>query len=205
MGGIMNKKIGMYSAIVTLIGVIGFAVSMLVGKDALSYLSSVIISLAFVPMICSFSSLSIKENKAASYAAIAFSSIYVVFVDLVYFAQLTTIRLSQLSTEALAILDYKKLGSLFFNYDLLGYAFMALSTFFIGLTIEVFNKRDKWLKALLLIHGVFALSCIIMPILGVFNTASKGSNTMGVLALEFWCAYFTPICVLAYQYFKKNQ
>ncbi|QAA32130.1 hypothetical protein [Clostridium manihotivorum] len=200
----MNKKIGMHSAIVTLIGVIGFAISMIVGKNAGGYFFSIIISLGFIPMICTFSSLNSKENKAAGYAAIAFSSVYAVLVGLVYFAQLTTIRLSKLSPEALAILDYQHLGSLFFNYDLYGYAFMALSTFFVGLTIEVFNKRDKWLKALLLIHGVFALSCIIMPILGVFSTAAKGSYTMGVLALEFWCVYFTPICILAYQYFKKN-
>ncbi|MBK1813219.1 hypothetical protein JHL18_21590 [Clostridium sp. YIM B02505] len=201
----MNKRIGMYSAIVTLVGVVGFAVSMFLGRDAGGYLFSLFISWGFVPMICSFSAIGNKENKAAAYTAIAFSSVYAVLVGLVYFAQLTTIRLSELNEQALAILNYKNLGSLFFNYDLFGYAFMALSTFFIAFTIEVKNKKDKWLKILLLAHGVFAVSCVAMPILGVFNGSTESGNASGVIALEFWCAYFIPICILSYQYFKKNQ
>lgn len=113
---------------------------------------------------------------------------YAVLVGLVYFTQLTTIRLSKLNEQALAILDYKNLGSLFFNYDLFGYAFMAISTFFIALTIETNNKKDKWLKALLLIHGVFAVSCIIMPILGVFSTIflCKKNTVKGKPLSEFF-------------------
>lgn len=201
----MNKQIGMYSSIVTLIGVIGFAVSMVIGCDELSYLFSLFIAWGFVPMICSFSAIGSKESKSAGYTAIAFSSVYAVLVGLVYFAQLTTLRLSILNEQALAILDYKNLGSLFFNYDLFGYAFMAISTFFIALTIQIKKKRDKCLKSLLLIHGVFAVSCVIMPILGVFNKDMKGGNLIGVLVLEFWCAYFIPICILSYQYFKNNK
>ncbi|GFP76287.1 hypothetical protein [Clostridium fungisolvens] len=201
----MNKKIGMYSAIVTLIGVVGFAVSMILGNDGGGYLFSLFISWGFVPMICSFSAIGAKANKAAGYTAIAFSSVYAVLVGIVYFAQLTTIRLTKLNEQALAILNYKNLGSLFFNYDLFGYAFMALSTFFISFTIETKNKKDKWLKILLLAHGVFAVSCVVMPILGVFSGSTGSGNTSGVIALEFWCAYFIPICVLSYQYFKDNK
>lgn len=201
----MNKRIGKYSSIVTLIGVIGFAVSMVAGRDDASYLFSLFISWGFVPMICSFSAVGSKESSSAGYTAIAFSSVYAVLVGLVYFAQLTTLRLSNLNEQALAILDYKNLGSLFFNYDLFGYAFMAISTFFIALTIQVKSKRDKWLKSLLLIHGIFAVSCVIMPILGVFQTDMKGGSIIGVLVLEFWCAYFTPVCILSFQYFKNNE
>jgi ABC-type Co2+ transport system permease subunit len=199
----MNKRIGMYSSIVTLIGVVGFALSMFIGSDDGSYLLSLFISWGFVPMICSFSSIACKEKNSAGYAAIAFSSMYAVVVGLVYFAQLTTIRLTELNEQVLAILDYKSLGSLFFNYDLLGYAFMAIATFFIAFTIEVNNKKDKWLKLLLLLHGVFAVSCIAMPIIGVFSSGMKNGNIIGVLVLELWCIYFTPICILSYQYFKK--
>jgi hypothetical protein len=199
----MNKRIGMYSSIVTLIGVVGFALSMFIGSDYGSYLFSLFISWGFVPMICSFSSVACKENNSAGYAAIAFSAMYAVVVGLVYFAQLTTIRLTELNEHALAILDYKNLGSLFFNYDLLGYAFMAIATFFIALAIGVNNKKDKWLKLLLLIHGIFAVSCIAMPIMGVFNSNMKDGKIIGVLVLELWCVYFTPICILSYQYFKK--
>lgn len=199
----MNRKIGMYSAIVTLAAVIGFALSMIVGNNYASYLSSLFISWGFVPMICVFAAYSQKEKKSAGYTAVAFSAIYAVLIGLVYFAQLTTVHLSKLNEQASAILDYSKLGSLFFNYDLFGYAFMALSTFFIGLTIQPERKSDKWLKGLLLIHGVFAVSCVLMPMLGTFSSNMAGGEIIGILVLEFWCAYFCPVCILAYKYFKR--
>lgn len=32
---------------------------------------------------------------------------------------------------------------------------MALSTFFMGLAMKAENKKDKWLKYLMMIHGIF--------------------------------------------------
>lgn len=200
----MNKKVGMFSAVLTLIAVLGFAVSMIAGSSYGSYFSSLFIAWGFVPMICAFAALGKKEAKAAGYAAIAFASVYTVLICIVYFAQLTTVRLSQLNDQASAILDYSYLGSLFFNYDLLGYAFMALATFFIGLTIQAKSKSTKWLKALLLIHGIFAVFCVLIPMLGIFEADMAGGDMIGVIVLEFWCAYFSPVCILAYKYFKKQ-
>ena len=45
---------------------------------------------------------------------------------------------------------------------------MALSTFFIGLSIKSNSEWDKWLKRLMLIHGGFFVGCVIMPMTGVF-------------------------------------
>jgi hypothetical protein len=112
------------------------------------------------------------------------------------------VRLSSLSPEASAILDYRQFG-LFFSYDLLGYAFMALSTFFIAFTVTVRSRADRALKTLLFIHGVFFISCFIMPLLGVFSPGMAGGDLLGVLVLEFWCAYFIPVCILAFLHFKK--
>lgn len=42
------------------------------------------------------------------------------------------------------IIDYQKIG-LFFSYDLLGYGFMALSTFFAGLTMKA-KKAGQMVK-----------------------------------------------------------
>ena len=198
----MNRKLGMYSALVTLAAVLAFAFCMIIGSDFGSYLSSLFISLGFVPMVCAFAAISTDEEKGVSYTAVAFAAVYAVLICVVYFTQLTTVRLSALNEQASALLGYQTLGGLFFNYDLLGYAFMALSTFFIGLTIKVQSKADKWLKYLLLVHGVFAITCIVMPMLGVFNAEMRGGEIIGVLILEFWCAYFSPVCVLAYRYFK---
>jgi len=57
------------------------------------------------------------------------------------------------------ILYFARFG-LFFSYDMLGYAFMSLSTFFAGLAIDVQTRPNKWLKALLFIHGVFFIACL---------------------------------------------
>ncbi len=129
---------------------------MFAGSDTGSYVSSLGISWGFVPMICAFASLSNRKAKAAAYTAIAFAAIYGVLIAVVYFAQITTVRISALSDEANALLNYAQFG-LFFNYDLLGYGFMALSTFFVSFTLTPADRGDKWLKWLLCIHGVFAI------------------------------------------------
>jgi hypothetical protein len=196
----MNKKIGMYGSIANFIAVVCFALSMLFGLDFGSYLSSMFIVFGFVPMMCGYAYFAEKEAKLAGYVSVAFSAVYAAIILLVYFAQLTTVRLNDLTRQAAILLDFQQFG-LLFNYDLLGYGLMALSTFFAGLTIKVYTKADKWLKYLLMIHGVFFISCLILPMLGLFKADTPA--WIGVMVLEFWCAYFSPISVLSYFYFSK--
>lgn len=200
----MNRKLGMVSSIITLMAVLCFALSMILGNNTGSYIASMFIAWGFVPMICSFASKNEKQTKAFGYTSVAFSAVYAVFIMIVYFAQITTVNSGELTEQAGQLLDYNKFG-LFFAYNLLGYAFMALSTFFIAFTISPQNKIDKWLKALLLIHGVFAVSCVIMPMLGIFKPEMAGGDLIGILVLEFWCAYFIPVCILAFIHFKRNR
>jgi hypothetical protein len=207
----MNKKVGMYSSLLTFFAVIFFAVFMLLGiilKNSIignqgSYFSSIFIALGFIPMICSYLAFVSNEKKSLGLIALAFSIMYGLIIIIVYFTQLTTVRLEKLSDEIIGLLDYSKFG-LFFNYDLLGYMFMALSTLFIGITLEIKNKEEKILRKLLCIHGIFAICCFVMPILGVVNQSMTGADIIGVIILEFWCIYFMPICILSYKYFKNK-
>ena len=74
--------------------------------------------------------------------------------------------------------------------------------FFTGLSMKAGNKTDKWLKALMMIHGVFFFSCTFMPMTGMFLKMSSGGDGLGGrLALVTWCVYFLPIGVLAYRHF----
>ena len=86
---------------------------------------------------------------------------------------------------------------------------MGLATFFAGLMLDVRTKADKWLRALLLIHGVFFLTCMIIPMLGVFGTEAaggkEGSDLTGTILMEFWCAYFIPIGILSAGFFAKRE
>ena len=123
---------------------------------------------------------------------------------MVYFAQTTSVRQEALTEQVIRVLDYQR-GGLFFNYDLLGYGMMALSTFFIGLSVEANSVSDKWLKYLLMVHGVFFIGCFIMPMTGVFTTMASGeTGSTGTVVLLVWCVYFFPIGVLAYKHFTRK-
>ncbi|MDO5601214.1 MAG: hypothetical protein Q4G07_00455 [Oscillospiraceae bacterium] len=196
----MNRKIGMTASLINVTAVFLFAVSMLLGFDFGSYFSSMFIAFSFVPVICAYACFSNENAKLAGFTAVSFAAVYAAVILLVYFAQLTTVRAGSLTGQAAQILDFKQFG-LFFNYDLLGYGCMALATFFAGLTVEIYTKADKWLKALLLIHGVFFLSCLTLPLLGVFT--SDGEAWVGVAVLEFWCVYFIPVGILSFLHFTK--
>jgi multidrug efflux pump subunit AcrB len=169
-----------------------------------NYLASMLIAFSFVPMICAFAAKGKTETKAAGNTAIAFAGMYAVVILLVYFTQVTTVRLEVLNEQAKSLIDYTSMG-LFFSFDLLGYCLMALSTFFTGMTIKIKRKSDKVLKWFLIIHGVFAIGCFIVPILGVFSSDMQGADWIGTAILEFWCVYFVPVGVLSFVHFKKDK
>lgn len=200
----MNSSIAKTGALIQAAAVIAFAVFMLIDFKFGSYIVCMFIALGFVMMISGFHAESDKEHKAAANTALILSGIYAVLILIVYFAQTTAVRLDSLSNEALKIIDYQRYG-LYFSYDLLGYGIMALATFFIGLAFKAHTKQDKWLKALLLIHGIFFICCFILPMLGLFNSQNASSDWIGTLVLEFWCLYYLPICILSYRHFSiKN-
>lgn len=198
----MNRKIGIFSSVINLFAVVGSAISMLLGTNLGSYLFSIFIAFSFVPMICSYAFYAKLETKLAGIVAVGFTAIYATLISLVYFAQMTTVKTGGLTAQAAALLDFQQFG-LFFNYDMLGYAFMALSTFFAGLTVCVKSKADKWLKGLLLVHGVFFITCFILPMLGLFTPNMTGAEWIGIAVLEFWCVYFVPIGILSLIHFSK--
>lgn len=196
----MNRKIGIYSSVINLVAIISFSISMLFRFNYGSYFSSMFIAFSFVVMTCCYAYVAEQKYKLAGCISVAFASIYATIILLVYFAQLTTVRLNELTPQAIILLDFQQC-SLMFHYDLLGYALMALSTFFAGLTIPTYTKTNKWLKHLLMVHGVFFISCLTMPMLGVFQANSP--TWIGIIILEIWCVYFCPISILSSLYFSK--
>lgn len=203
----MNWIVGRYSAGITGLAVLAFAISMVVGLFTptlfASCFASIFIAIGFVPFMCSLGAVNPGEDrKAVSLAGVAFGIIYATIILLVYYAECTTVRMNPaLGPEVLSIISYGRVGSLFFNYDLLGYAFMALSTFLMGYTVNPRDRGDKALQWLLWLHGLFFFSCLLAPLFPIF-TGDSSDNT-GMIALEFWCAYFLPICILGYRYFSR--
>lgn len=201
----MNRSISKIGAAVVTVSVFLFAVCLITDFSFGSYFVCMFLPIGYIMMSAGFHHESDEEHKVAANVGMIFSAIYAVLIFLVYFAQTTNVRLDNMNEQALKILDFKR-GGLIFSYDLLGYGMMALSTFFIGLTIKAKSKVDKWLKYLMMIHGVFFISCFIMPMTGVFSEMSDGGTNMGgVVALVFWCVYFLPIGILSLLHFKADK
>lgn len=200
----MNRLISKIGAAIVTVSVFLFAVCLITDFSFGSYFVCMFLPIGYIMMSAGFHHESGEEHKVAANVGMIFSAVYAVLIFLVYFAQTTNVRLDDMNEQAMKILDFKR-GGLIFSYDLLGYGMMALSTFFIGLTIKAKCKADKWLKYLMMIHGVFFISCFIMPMTGVFSEMSDGGTSIGgVVALVFWCIYFLPIGILAFLHFKKN-
>ena len=163
-----------------------------------------ILPIGFIMMIAGLQNECEGDRKVAANIGLILAAVYATFIMLVYFAQLTTVKNELLNEQAANLLVFGKFG-LIFNYDLLGYGVMALSTFFTGLSMKPKNKTDKWLRALMLIHGVFYFSCTFMPMTGMFAKMSSGGYGIGGrLALVVWCVYFLPIGILSFIHFNKD-
>ncbi len=199
----MNRRIGIWASVGATITVALFALSMVFSLMSISYATSFLFSWCYLLMTCAFFVKAPKERRVAALAGIAFACVYVTLIGLVYFTQLTTVLYQTESAEVLLALTYTP-GRWFFALDLLGYAFLSLSALFVGLTLVPKNKVDKWLKVLLLLHGLYAPACILMPILNVFRVDASGASDMsGVIALMGWCIHFIPIAVLSALHMKN--
>ncbi len=198
----MTAKAG--SAIVT-VTVFLFAVFLIINFSMGSYFVCLILPIGFIMMTASLHNECEDDREVAANSGLILAAVYGTVIMRVYFTQLTTVNNEQLNEQAAKLLEFGKFG-LIFNYDLLGYGVMALSTFFTGLSMKPKNKTDQWLRALLMIHGVFYFSCTFMPMTGMFAKMSSGGDGIGGrLALVAWCVYFLPIGILSFLHFHLRK
>lgn len=205
-----NRVVGIIGSAVCSVSVLCFAVSMIVGIFVntlfLSCFASMFIALGFMLFMCAVSgSNKDNEKRACGNVSLVCAAVYLTLIFLVYFAECTTVNLSpRLDEKILSIIDYGHTGSLFFNYDLLGYGFMALSTFFAGFLVNKTEKHGKTLSLMLKIHGIFFPSCFFVPMFPLF-TGGDGDTLTGTVLLLVWCAYFLPVCCLGIGYFRNKK
>ena len=194
----MNKMIPKAGSAIVTVTVFLFALFLIINYSMGSFFVCLILPIGFIMMTSGLHNEIESDRIVAANIGLILAGVYSTFIMLVYFTQLTTVNNEQLTEQAANLLEFGKFG-LIFNYDLLGYGMMALSTFFTGLSMKAKNKADKWLKALMMIHGVFYFSCTFMPMTGMFSKMSSGGDGLGGrLALVAWCVYFLPIGVLLF-------
>lgn len=202
----MNKKIGVASSVIMSCMIVIFLTCLIVAlftknviTENLSYGTCTVLSWCYVATVCVYSCYAHKERSAAAKIGIATGVIYSTLVSIVYFTQITTVLYKLVDEKILQAFSFSSLGSWLFNIDLLGYGLLAISTFFVGLTLKPRNNIDKALKLLLMLHGAFFV-CMFFPVMPLPAT-NQGSG--GTVALICWCLFFLPICVLSTLHFKK--
>ena len=198
----MNKMISKAGSAIVTVTVFLFAIFLIIDFSMASYFVCLILPIGFIMMTAGLHNECEGDRKVAANIGLILAAVYATLIMLVYFAQLTTVKNEQLNEQAAHLLEFGKFG-LIFNYDLLGYGVMALSTFFTGLSMTPKKKTDKWLRALMMIHGVFYFSCTFMPMTGMFAGMSSGGDGIGGrIALVAWCVYFLPIGILSFKHFQ---
>lgn len=200
----LNKMIPKAGSAIVAATVFLFAMFLIINYSMGSFFVCLILPIGFIMMTAGLHGECEDDRKVAANIGLILAAVYATLIMLVYFTQLTTVNNEQLNEQATNLLDFSKFG-LIFNYDLLGYGVMALSTFFTGLSMKPKNKTDKCLRALMIIHGVFYFSCTFMPITGMFaKMSSDGEGVGGRLALVAWCVYFLPVGILSFLHFRKR-
>ena len=200
----LNRTIPKAGSAIVTVTVFLFALFLIINYSMGSFFVCLLLPLGFIMMTAGLHHECEDDRKVAANIGMVLAGVYSVFIMLVYYTQLTTVNNEQLTEQAANLLTMGKCG-LIFNYDLLGYGIMALSTFFTGLSMKAKNKADKWLKAIMMIHGVFYFSCTFMPMTGMFSKMpSDGDGLGGRLALVAWCVYFLPVGILSFLHFRKR-
>ena len=142
-----------------------------------------------------------NDGPAPGLLALCAALVYGPFVTAVYFTQLAVVMPNPLgvSPDVLKLVAFKP-GSQAFALDMLGYAFLCLST--LAAAFALTDPRDRALRTLCLIHGALVIPTLAAPIMsGIFGPASGQANDIGTYVLLAWCAIFLPIALLFARHF----
>lgn len=188
-----------------------FALQMaLADSPYISYAACIILSIAFLLTCLANAHIVKNSGKAAAWkqvfadAASLLAVVYCTCESIVYYVQLTFVRLGNLSPEILSVVQYTP-PSAFFAINILGYSFLALSTLFMGFSLK---GDDGPLSSMLIFHGIWGLSGLIAPALPFFYDDDSKSEEdsdywMSMMALEVWCLIFGSNCILLVRHFRR--
>ncbi|OBR67955.1 hypothetical protein A7K91_18660 [Paenibacillus oryzae] len=195
-----NRSLGLYAPAIAAVCTIIFFIGLLLNHDTLNFASCLVLGWAYVLTACAYAALADPDKKAIGFGGVAIAIVYCVFTNLVYYTQLTTVKFESADPVIVKALAFKS-GYWLFGFDLMGYGLMALSTALLGFSFKAASKRDRALKGMLLAHGLFFPVCIIGPMLNLFQAG--GDDAAGIMALQGWCLFFTPLMLLSANRFYR--
>jgi hypothetical protein len=165
--------------------------------EILIYGTSLCIVIPFLLEILALHYVTPADKKFWSHAALIFTSIYAVFVTANYIVQLATVIPATLKGADNEIQLLKQTPhSLFWDFDAIGYIFMALATLF---AMPVFKKQgyQKWVRYSLLAHT------LVTPLIVFAYFYPTFSNKL--LTIGFPWAITAPLFMLLLAiFFRKN-
>lgn len=202
-------KAGKFSSLITGICTVLFGLLIIIDFTTptimFQFIVCFILAVSFIVVANSLYSIADLKLKLWGRITVSFAIMYAVYICLVYYSQLTVIRLGLIPGDSLPIIKFTP-GSWLFAVDMLGYTFLALSTLAASFLFKGKGLTGK-LRVLLIIHGILAIPTSLFPALPLFDLAEdvKNVNLGGAFALLAWCVVFAPICFLLVRYFSVGK
>ncbi|MBE5960702.1 MAG: hypothetical protein E7256_04850 [Lachnospiraceae bacterium] len=197
----MNRSLGMISSVATFLAAAAFVIAAATKSGDAEGVWSILMSLGFLPLICSFAAHGRKDQQSFKFTAIGFCIVYVMFTSLIGFMGLAAGRLIKWQITDNTITGITKLGR---DYSLIADGFMMLAAFFIGFMIYGKKAADIWLKKLLMIQGLWAIPCFVLPFYHVFSEKSISDTVIRIIEIIPVGVMTGVISLLSYQYFKNQ-
>lgn len=193
-------NIGMWSSAAASFFAVLFALSMAAELLYWAYFVCLLLPVAYI-LLCLAHSRTLTNTRLQIFAdaAVVFATMYAICISIVYYVQLTFVRLGNPSPVILSVVEYYP-PSAFFAINALGYSFLGISTIFVGFALE----GNKLLKAALFFHGLQCLvGLIICSTPFVYTEESRDKVGEYSIPLYAWCLVFAPTCVLLSLHFRR--
>jgi hypothetical protein len=207
----MDQAIGRGAAVAVAIETIVFAISLVLGLairsnlgPMIGYAVCILLAASVVVMMAAVYSRTPAELRILGLLVLVAAILYAPFCIANYFLQISIVATNPLGhpPEVMKLVAFVP-GSPTFALDMLGYAFLCLST--LAAAFILTDPRDKALRILCFVHGALAVPTIAAPIVsGIFRSSGSQANDVGSWILLFWCALFAPIAVLFVRWFRRS-
>ena len=154
-------RTGYYSSLIAFAAIMGYSIAQILQlagvlhphlDEVLIYGFSLCIATPFLVAMIALHYTVPVQKRMWTHIAIAFSTMYAVFVTIMYVVQLVTVvpgKHPSASSDVLTVTPH----SLFWTLDALGYIFMGLATL-AAMPVFTHQKNEKWVRGFFLAHGL---------------------------------------------------